>query len=223
MRTAVQLASMVGPLTVYLYVIAVWQSGRHPRIVSGFVDLALLLFGLSGLVLFGPVGRLLLVRAGAGPFGAPSLWAWLALASSLSLLAVPWLPRSFRRLVIYNVDRDSVNLALRNTLQALPGDYAPTLRGFEDRKHHRGLSLEITAWGRTAVIEAYGDDPESLIVLVRQGLSVHLQPATSRPSPVAWALLGLCMALIGPVLVVLLSRPQTRAALRALMERLHGG
>jgi hypothetical protein len=221
MRTAVQLALMVGPLTVYLYVIAVWQSGRRPRIVAGPVDFAWLLFGLSGLVLFGPVGRILIGRA-AG-LGAPSTWAWLALISSLVLVAAPWLPRSFRRVVIYNVDREGLDRALRDALQALPGSFVPTLRGFEDRLQQRGLLVELTPWTRSAVIEAYGTDPESFISLIRHGLQADLQPGLVKPSPVAWALLGLCLGLIGPVLVVLLSRPQTRAVLRPLMQRLHGG
>jgi hypothetical protein len=221
MRTAAQLAMMVGPLTVYLYVIAVWQSGRRPHIVAGPVDFVWLLFGLSGLVLFGPVGRILIGRAAV--LGAPSTWAWLALASSLALVAAPWLPRSFRRLVIYNVDREGLDRALRDTLQALPGNFVPTLRGFEDREQKRGLLVEFTPWGRSAVIEAYGADPERFIALIRHGLQAGLPPAFTKPSPVAWALLGLCLSLIGPVLVVLLSRPQTAAVLRALMHRLHGG
>jgi hypothetical protein len=221
MRTAVQLALMVSPLTLYLYVIVVWQSGRRPRVVAGPVDFAWLLFGLSGLVLFGPVGRLLLGRATS--LGAPSVWAWLALLSSLGLVAVPWLPRSFRRLVIYNIDRDALDLALRTALQSLPGEFVPTLRGFEDRLNHRGLWVELTPWSRTAVLEAYGSDPEGFVSLVAAGLESALRPVHTRPSPVAWALLGLCLAFIGPILIVLLGRPQTRAALRALIEKLHGG
>jgi hypothetical protein len=221
MRTAVQMALMLGPLTVYLYVIAVWQSGRRPRIVVGAVDYVLLLFGLSGLVLFGPVGRLLLGRATG--LGTPSAWAWLAVVSALIAVAAPWVPRSFRRLVVYNVDRAGLDQALRATLDVLPGNFISTLRGVEDQKNYRGLSVEFTHWGRTAVIEAYGKHPEKFIGVVGQGLRAHLRPSLARPSPVAWGLLGLCLALVGPVLIVLLSRPQTRAALRALMERLHGG
>ena len=49
-------ALTVGPLACYFYVVGVWQSGRHPRLVAGPVDFAVLAFGVSGLLTVGPVG-----------------------------------------------------------------------------------------------------------------------------------------------------------------------
>src|SRR5882757_922117 len=46
-----QYALTVGPLGFYLWVLAVWQSGRRPRVVRGLVDFALLAAGLGGVVL----------------------------------------------------------------------------------------------------------------------------------------------------------------------------
>src|SRR5438105_4809609 len=60
MTSPVQLALMVTPLAVYLYLLAVWQAGRHPRVVSGRLDVWLLALGLGGLALLGPLGQWLL-------------------------------------------------------------------------------------------------------------------------------------------------------------------
>src|SRR5690348_15210852 len=103
MPVAIQLALMVIPLSLYLYVLGIWHSGRTPRVVAGPVDLGLLAFGLSGLLIFGPIGRLWPWHAR----GLPGVWAWLALTAFVVLLALPWLPRSFRRLAVYNVDPET--------------------------------------------------------------------------------------------------------------------
>ena len=221
MNTAVQLALALGPLAVYLYVVAIWQSGHRPRIISGPIDFVLLMIGLSGLLVFGPIGHILVNRA--APFSSPSVWAWLALACSIGLIALPWLPRSYRRLTVYNVDAAALDAALRAVLGELPGQFEPTVRGFEDRSNHRGLTVETTAWFRAAVVEAYGSEPETLIRLVGRGLPKHLRAPSARPSVVAWALLGLCLAIVAPVLTVFLTRPQAREVFRVLIRRLHGG
>lgn len=221
MNTAVQLALMLGPMAFYLYVIAVWQSGRQPRVVAGPLDFGLLLLGVSGLLVFGPIGWLMVSRAAT--FGTPSVWAWLVFVSSLGLLAVPWIPRSFRRLVIYNIEPEQLDQALRDALQTLPKAFERTLTGYEDRESHRGVRVEASVRFRTATLEAYGGEAETLIRQLARELRARLRGPVHRPSAIAWILLAICLALIMPVLGALLSRPQTRAALRALIERLHGG
>lgn len=221
MTGSVQLALMVGPLALYLYILAIWQSARTARVIPGPWDFLLLVFGVSGLVVFGPIGQLLVVRM--TPFGSPSPWAWLALFSSLGLLALPWLPRTFRRLVVYNTDPARLEATLRAILDELPGSFERTVRGFEDRVHRRGLVVEPTPWLRSVVVEAYGGEPESLIGAIGPRLRARLRHPNARPVAVAWLLLGLCMGLIAPVLAVLLSRPQAREALRVLLEHLQGG
>lgn len=221
MNSTVQLALMLSPMAFYLYVVAVWQSGRHPRVVAGPVDFGLLLFGLSGLLICGPIGWLMVSRAAA--FGTPSVWAWLVLLCSFGLLAVPWIPRSFRRAVIYNIDPEQLDQGLREALEALPNSFERTLTGYEDRQNHRGVRVEASARFRTATLEAYGGDAELLIRQLQAELRTRLLSPVGRPSAIAWILLGLCLALIAPVLAALLSRPQTRAALRAFFDRLHGG
>ncbi|HEV3120923.1 MAG TPA: hypothetical protein VGY53_03435 [Isosphaeraceae bacterium] len=220
MSGAVQLALAIGPLATYVYIVAAFHSGRRPRVVSGLVDYLLLLFGLSGLVLFGPVGWLLVSHAG----GPPGLLHFAALASALGLLAVPFVPRACRRLVVYNVDPVSFERALREAVEGLHNPFVKTLRGYDDPAHARGLQAEAHAWMRTAVVETYGQDAEPLAASIAASLRDRFRRhPLAGPSPVAWGLLGVCLGLIVPVLIVVLTRPQAQAVWRALMHRLNGG
>jgi hypothetical protein len=219
MPSSVLLALTVGPLAVYLYVLGLWHSGRHPRVVRGPTDYTLLVFGLSGLLVFGPIGRVLLGQARLGAGG----WAWLLPFSALGLLTLPWLFRSFRRLVVYNIEPDAIQQALREALHALPGKFAATLRGFEDPQAACGVTLESSARFRTASIEAYGSNPELLIDQIETQLRARLQDLPSRPSLVGIALLVTCVVLLTPVMAALLVQSPAREALRTLIHRLGGG
>jgi hypothetical protein len=220
MTGALQLALAVGPLAVYLYVVAIWQSGRHPRVVAGVWDYVLLLFGVGGLVLFGPLGWLLVTQAAPG---RPTVLHWLALASALGLLAVPFLPRAFRRIVIYNIDPATLDSALRETLESIAGSFVKTVRGYDDASQRRGLDLEIHPWMRTAVVETHGNGAEPLAKTLLHGLDERLRQSATGPSRIAWGLLGVSLSLIAPVVVLLLLRPQAQAVWRAVMHRLNGG
>ena len=50
MSLMMQVALTVGPLAGYFFIVGAWQSGRHPRVVAGPVDFAVLLCGVSGLL-----------------------------------------------------------------------------------------------------------------------------------------------------------------------------
>src|SRR5207244_13388422 len=78
-----QYALTVGPLGFYLWVLALWQSGRHPRVVSGLVDHALLVFGVGGIIVFGPFGQLLARMI----FGRPDVSDWVVIGAVLGLWA----------------------------------------------------------------------------------------------------------------------------------------
>src|SRR5579884_3613294 len=112
MTGPIELALMVGPLAVYFYALGIWHSGRSPRVIPGPVDYLLLVFALSGLLLFGPIGRALIGRV-------PAAQGWLAalgLLTSIAMLALPWLPRAFRRLVVYNIQPETLERAVAEAL-----------------------------------------------------------------------------------------------------------
>jgi hypothetical protein len=220
MPSAVQVALTAGPLAFYFLVLGIWRWGRSPRVIHGPIDFGLLAFGVGGLVAFGPIGDWLVHRL----FPAPSPWAWMAVATFLWLLALLWAPRTARRLVIYNVDPATLREAIRELLDQFPGPYVATLHGFEDSLSGRGLTIEVPSWSRTATVEAIGRRPEELIAVLAPALRERLRGTAPRDrvAATAWLLLsGLTVAL--PIFVMMFNRPQVRAALRALLERLRGG
>src|SRR5207237_1409207 len=102
-----QLGLMVGPLALYFYVLAAWQAGRHPHVVSGPLDLAFLAAAVGGLLLFGPVGQALAALL-AGQSGVVVGFVVLAaLAAAATLLR-----QASRRLVVYHIDPAALHQAL---------------------------------------------------------------------------------------------------------------
>ena len=216
---AAQVALTAGPLAFYLAVLASWQGGRHPRVVSGPLDFALLVVGVGGLLTFGPFGQLM-ARA---LFGKPNVLDWLTLISGEGLIATVLARRALRRVAVYCVDAESLSRALREALDRGPGRFVATLAGFEDRVEARGISVEFTPRSRAAVLEAYGRDPEEFMNDLAPRLQDGLRGVLMPPSPVSWivsALWGLTTLTF--ITSLFLAQPQARAALRALLQRLNG-
>jgi len=219
MTGAFQVALAVGPLAFYLAVLAAWQGGRQPRVVSGPLDFALLAVGFGGLLTFGPFGQVM----ARSLFGKPNLLDWLTLISGEGLVATILARRALRRLAVYCIDPETLNRALREALDRRPGRYVATLGGFEDRAEARGISVEVSPRSRAAVIEAYGRDPEELINELAPRLEEGLRGVTVLPSALPWILSGLwALTMTAFVTSLFLAQPQARAALRALLERFNG-
>jgi hypothetical protein len=218
MTSPAQLALMVTPLAGYLYLLAIWQAGRHPRVVAGSVDLWLLALGLGGVVLLGPFGRLL-ARTLFGQAG-PLQWLLLTL---VGLLVVGCLARrSLRRLVVYHVDSETLDMALRDILG--PDRYTRTLSGYEDRTDACGIRVHHSPRWQAAVVEGFGQDPDSLIATLRSRLNERLRLAPPGTSNVSLLFFGLsALTMLIPLAGPLLTQPRTRAVLRVLLERLQGG
>ena len=209
---------MFGPIAAYLANLGIRQAGRRPKVVSGPVDSAFLGFALGALLAFGPVGRALTAGLRAN-LVLPVLLC--ALGLFLMLLST----RSRRRLTIYNADPNLVDRVLRQAIDALPGQYARTLRGFEDRDGARGLTVEASAKYRTAEIEAFGAGAEALISAIEPPLRRALA-SEAWPKNLSLARFWLSLASLtvtAPLAVSLLSGPHVRVMLRALLERIRGG
>ena len=207
----------IGPLTLYFLALATWHASRGPRIVSGPTDAAWLGFALGGLAAFGPIGQALTADLPGG-LAVPALLTGLAVAG-MGLTT-----RARRRIAIYNVDPDSLDEALAGSLAELSGEFAKTLRGFEHPSSRCGLRVETSAVFRVAEVEAFGPEAEALIVAIRPRLRRRLRDAGARGLLLARFWLSLSsLTVTAPVAVYLLGRPQARAALRALIERLRGG
>ncbi|CAN5789835.1 hypothetical protein BH23PLA1_BH23PLA1_22690 [soil metagenome] len=201
MTAAAQIALMVGPLAAYFAMQGLWQVGRRPRVVSGVVDYYLLAIGIGALLAYGPFGGLLL----AAIFGELSIAARLAWLSFLTVLAMALAPPSRRRLLVYNIDPETLAPVLRQVLQEQSGNFARTLQGFEDRSSGQSLQIKGSRTFRTAEIEASGRAPEEVIRGLRDPLRERLQ---RRPPPggrvVSWVVL-FWIALAGLTLLVPIS------------------
>ncbi len=211
-------ALMLGPLSLYFALLGLRQAGRHPKVVSGPLDSALLGFALGALLAFGPVGRALTAGLKAplvGPTLLCGLGVWLMAISA----------RSRRKVVVYNVDPARLDRAMCQILDALPGDFTRTLKGFEDRKRGRGLTVEVQPRYRTAEIVAFGATPEALVAQIepalRQELKGETSPRNTALSRFWWSLASLTLTV--PIAASLLSGPRMRATVRALLDRLWGG
>ena len=167
-----QYALTVGPLGFYLWVLALWQSDRHPRVVRGLVDFGMLAFGIGGVLAFGPFGQLLARMISPRP-GLPSRGDRVVVLCG-SVHACTSVGRD--RLVVYHVDPECLIPALADVLRQNRLRFVKTMAGFEDvTSTRRGLRVEFTRWLRCATVEAHGLDAEALIR--------EIAPAPGAPVP----------------------------------------
>ncbi|MDB5352312.1 MAG: hypothetical protein JWN86_3559 [Planctomycetota bacterium] len=216
MSGSVRLALALLPLAAYCFVLGVWQSGKKPRIIAGPADFGLLAFGLGGLIAFGPVGQLVVGMV----FPRPSLPAWLAVASFEGLVAMIVAIRTRKRLVVYNVEAADLDRAVGLAMESIAGTASRTVRGFEDIPGHRGVTVEVSPRLRIGVMESHGEQPERLTEAIHPVLLARLSEVPSRTTPLAvvWFSLSF-VALLIPVSVALMARPEVRAVIRRLGGR----
>jgi hypothetical protein len=218
MTSPVQLVLTIVPLASYLYLLAIWQAGRYPRVIPGAFDVSLLALGVGGLALYGPFGQMLARIL----FGRPAPIHWWILTLAAILVVSTLARRSSRRLVIYHVDPEALESTLRDLFE--PVRFFRTLNGYEDRTHARGVRVDVSPRWQSAVIEAYGRDPDALIQELEPTLRERLRAAPARTSDVGIMFFGLsALAMLVPLTGFLLDQPRARAVLRVLLEHLPGG
>jgi hypothetical protein len=208
----------VGPLGVYFWVLAVWQSGPRPRVVRGLVDFGLFAFGVGGVLAFGPFGQLVtsLFRFRPTPIDQ------LLLMAALALWGCFHARRALHRIVVYDITPEDLTRVLEDVLSRTGGRFVPTLEGYEDRAGVRGLRVENTRWLHCAVIEAHGQGPRDLIRELRPWLRQGLDRIISPPTRVAPALFGCSvLVMLAPILGLLAAQPRAIQALQSLLPRWH--
>jgi hypothetical protein len=220
MTGPLQVLLTAGPLAFYLYILAIWHGGRHPRIISGPVNAALLAFGIGSLLTFGPFGQLVATML----FGVPGALHWLALTLAMVLAGLLMVRWSARRLVVYHVDPEILDRAMEDVLDLWKDRYIRTIGGFEDRSRLHGLTVQVVPLLGTAVIEAIGPDPEPLIQDLTGRLQAHLERAPTPSTSVAGILYGLsALTMLIALAGMFLTQPRAHEALRVLLQRLQGG
>jgi hypothetical protein len=207
------------PLACYFWILAIWHGGRHPRVVKGTTDFALLVFGVGGLLTFGPFGRAIVHRA----FGEPGLSAWLAMISAVCLVATIWGRRSVRRLVIYHIDPQTLDRVLAEALDLHSGQFRRILGGFEDSAGTTAISVESSRRMHYAVIETRGTDADKVLRALRRSLASQFRAIATTPSSVAWCLLALsAITMLGTLAGYLVLQPTNADWVRHAFDRLRG-
>ena len=209
-----RLALALVPLSVYFFLLGRWHSGSRPKLVTGARDFGVLALGLGGVIAFGPVGEFLVDFL----FPRNSLAAWLAVASGVGLLALVGSTRARRRLVVYHIEKQELIPAISTALERITGPVHQTLHGFEDMRGQRGLTVEFGKRLGFGVMEAYGENPESLIDRIRPELQASLSVVVSRPSRLASLWFGLSFVSVVVLfgMTAYISRSEVRAIVRMI-------
>lgn len=113
-----RLCVALGPLAMYLLVLAAVNLSRRPFLVSGGRDRAALGVGVSGLVMIGPVE--LLLPEDAARVYQQHVWLLLLAMYALCVALVALMARP--RLTIYNCSLDQLRPILAEAIDALDAD-----------------------------------------------------------------------------------------------------
>jgi hypothetical protein len=217
MTSALHTALSIGPLALYFFLLGIWNAGRHPRVVPGQVDFGFLALALVGFLGFGPVSYWFVDHV----FPGPSVWASLVLPTFLGLLALLWIPRTGRRLVVYNVDPGALEPSLGDAIQALRILFRKTPQGYEDTTGTCMIRVEVSLTSRIGLIEAAGPQAEAILFALAPALRARLARFTSRARPASWLWFALAaFVLLGPTFGPFLGQPQLQAAVRVLIQHI---
>jgi uncharacterized membrane protein len=149
-----RLCLALGPLAVYLLLLAWINLARRPFLVSGARDLAALGVGVSGLVLVGPIELLLPEQAIVIYKGY--VWLLLLVMYSLCVSLASLLARS--RLAIYNFTLDQVRPLLAEVIDELDSDARWAGSSLVLPKLGVELHLESSPSLKNVSLVASGDD-----------------------------------------------------------------
>jgi hypothetical protein len=222
MSLPMQVALTVGPLAIYFFIIGAWQSGKHPRVVSGPVDFAVLVFGVSGLLTVGPIGQVLMGLV----FGhSPGPLAWGLWLLFLALWARVFSYSASRRVVVYNLEPERLVREVGLALDELPRPrFTPRVGGFEATEDGTAVQVDGSRRLRVATVDSRGRDPQALIRALRPVLRERLSAIRCGPTRVTWGLFALSwLTMLAPLAAFLLTEPTALAAVRALWMRITRG
>ncbi len=224
MPIPVQICLTLGPLATYFLVLGAWQSGRDAKVVPGGLDFALLALGVGGLVAFGPIGTVLIRLL----FPGESVWAWLALPTTLALAALMWAPKMRRRVVVYNVSPEDLERVAREVADHLPGRVVSTLRGYEDRARPAAAS----GWTARAAAAPRSSRPTATTPMHSRrrsppsSASVFGGPASDRRLHVARMLVHIIVPLatwVPMITAISIGQASKGMAEKRCLKRLQGG
>jgi hypothetical protein len=168
------------PLAAYLLALAAAHVRRRPLVVSGNWDLALLVGGVAGLAIGGPLAAFI-------PPGAEGAWRWLLPSVSLVLLTAAAALAARPRLVVYNMTGEQLRPVIAEVAATL--DPGARWAGETVALPGRGVQVHLDAAGgmRSVCLVSVGTrtSSESWAEFVRR-MRRELAEVPVRPSPWAW-------------------------------------
>lgn len=207
----------LAPVVIYLTWLAALNRRPQPTVLDGQLDFAALLAGLSGFILFGGGVLVAAVQSNARIVGRGSweqiraAWgqeqtAWLATAGGYLIVVIAVATVGFinrrRSVVVFNVDRPTVETAVEDSLAAtgLPADRQGNLWRVADNTPV--VSLDPAPGLRNVTVRFESADPRIAEELDR-GIRFRLANATGADSAAAGWLLAIAVGLLTAVVLCL--------------------
>ena len=183
MEASLRIATVVVPVSLYFLLLGLLNSRRHPQLLSGRQDFALLMVALSPLA-FGPAMHYL--NGGL----------WMVPACVVLLIGGIWAlaPRG-RAWVIYNLPLSSARQTVIDAFEAMGRCSCNTVRGVEVEQGKAFVEFSSFPLLRNVSLRLVGGD-ENLWRTFESHLSLRFKSIETAPSPMAVSLLLVATAMI---------------------------
>jgi hypothetical protein len=193
---ALRMITVVVPVAVYFLILGLLNSRRHPQLLSGRQDFALLIVAMS------PVFALPALL-----FIGPSAWTVLVGAVLMAVAIVVLWP-SDRMWVIYNMPAEEARRAVSGCLASMGLEYAVRRNDFVLDGGQASLRISEFPLLRNVTIRLRGGSGQ-LARRFHEGMSARLASAPAQTSPSAVMLLLVATAmLVAPVTMFVQHAPQ---------------
>jgi hypothetical protein len=205
-EASLRIVTSVAPVALYFLLLGLLNTRRHPQLLSGRQDSALLTLAISPLII-APVIHWL----GGG--------LHTALACGLLLAGGVWLlsPRG-RTWVIYNLPASNVRRTVQRILTSLGVATKPTGAGLAFENSDGGVDISHFPILRNVTLRLSGGD-EELWAAFEAKLHAQLLRVESEPSPMAVTLLLVATAMIvAPLTLMVHHAPEIVRLLTDLLQ-----
>ncbi len=196
LETSLRIATVVVPVSLYFLLLGLLNSRRHPQLLSGRQDFALLMVALSPLA-FGPAMHYL--NGGL----------WMVPACVVLLIGGIWAlaPRG-RAWVIYNLPLSSARQTVIDAFEAMGRCSRNTARGVEVEQGRAFVEFSSFPLLRNVSLRLVGGD-EDLWRTFESHLSGRLKKIETDPSPMAVSLLLVATVMIvAPMALMVRNAPE---------------
>lgn len=203
---ALHLSIALGPLAVYLLLLAFVNLSNRPFLTTGARDLAALGMAIAGFIVAGPM-ELFLPEAATNRFGG-YVWVFLLAFYGLCLTLVVLLTRP--RLIIYNTNPEQMRSILAEVVSHL--DDEARWAGDSLVLPKLGVQLHIELFGAMRNVQLVSAGPKQSFAgwkRLEMALAQVLQETKSAPNPHGFGMLALGLLLIGVMMYSMLSDPGT--------------